>query len=86
MDQEEISSEAPSGVQVNFLNMVWSEMVMKVSLDLSLGAAANARTHFDKSKKHAAKEQKTHEANATALAAAEKTIQVIPLPPLSDPP
>jgi len=48
---------------------------VKVTVDLSLSAAANARMHFQRRKKHALKEQKTQEANETAMKAAEKKIQ-----------
>lgn len=58
-------------------------------MDLNLGAAANARMHFEKRKKHSQKvrqnstqilmfcqEQRTHEANEIAIKAAEKKVKV----------
>ena len=43
-----------------------------VELDLSLSAYANARTHFEKKKKHATKHDKTLAQTERAVAAAEK--------------
>ena len=43
-----------------------------VELDLGLSAYANARAHFDRKKKHAAKHDKTLAQNERAVAAAEK--------------
>ena len=56
--------------------MVCTDILFQVTVDLSLAAAANARRHFEKRKKHALKEQKTYEANASAVKAAEAKVQV----------